>query len=397
MMVNKNHKTNNDVFIIGVGMTPVGEHWDRSLRELALEAMTAAREETGAMRPEAMFVANMLAPALSRQSHLGALLADFSGMRGIEAVAVGAAGASGGMALRQAYLALASGMVNTALVVGVEKITERVTAEVEAALITSSDADYESIHGLTQTVLAAMLMRRYGFEFNVPEHAFAGFSITAHANGAQNPNAMFRRPIKLETYQRAAILSDPINMFDAAPVADGAAAIFLARGDILPSNLPFPPVRIDASAAAVSAVAVHDRPNPLSLAAAEKAARVALERAAINLDQIDFFEVHDRYSIFAALSLEAAGFAAPGEGWKLAESGAIALNGQIPICTFGGSKARGDTGGATGVYQAAEAALQLQVRAGDIQVVDAKIGLIQSLGGIGSTAATHILSTVETL
>ncbi|MCK5052887.1 MAG: thiolase domain-containing protein [Anaerolineales bacterium] len=397
MMSKNNNKSTNDIFIIGVGMTPVGEHWDRSLRELALEAMTAARDETGAMRPEAVYVANMLAPALSRQSHLGALLADFSGMRGIEAVAIEAAGASGGMALRQAYLALASGMVNTALVVGVEKITERVTAEVEAALISSSDADYESIHGVTQTALAAMLMRRYIYEYNVPEHAFAGFSITAHANGAKNPKAMFRRPIKLETYKRAAMVSDPINMFDAAPIADGAAAIFLARGDVLPSNLPFPPVRIEASAAAISAVAVHDRPNPLSFSAAENSARVVLDRAEINIDQIDFFEVHDRFSIFAALSLEAAGFAAPGEGWKLAESGAIALDGQIPICTYGGSKARGDTGGATGVYQAVEAALQLQGRAGEIQVAEARLGLIQSLGGTGSTATSHILSAVETL
>jgi len=397
MMATKINKIMNDVFIIGVGMTPVGEHWDRSLRELALEAMTAARDEAGAMHPEAVYVANMLAPALSRQSHLGALLADFSGMRGIEAVAIEAAGASGGMALRQAYLALASGMVNTALIVGVEKITERVTAEVEAALISSSDADYESIHGLTQTALAAMVMQRYAFEYNVPEYAFAGFSINAHANGAKNPNAMFKRPINLETYQRAAILSDPINMFDAAPLADGAAAIFLARGDVLPSNLPFPPVRINASAAAISTVAVHDRPNPIFFSAAENAVKVALDRADINIEQINFFEVHDRYTIFSALSLEAAGFAAPGEGWKLAESGAIALDGQIPICTFGGSKARGDTGGATGVYQAAEAALQLQGRAGEIQVADARTGLIQSIGGTGATVATHILSTVETL
>jgi acetyl-CoA C-acetyltransferase len=134
----------------------------------------------------------MLAPALSRQSHLGALLADFSGMRGIEAVAIEAAGASGGMALRQAYLALASGMVNTALVVGVEKITERVTAEVEAALITSSDADYESIHGLTQTALAAMLMRRYEFEFNVPEHAFAGYGRSRWKLTKERPSSAIR-------------------------------------------------------------------------------------------------------------------------------------------------------------------------------------------------------------
>ncbi len=378
-------------------MTPAGEHWERSLRELALEAIALARAEAGAIRPDAVYVANMLAPALSRQSHLGALIADFAGLRGIEAVAIEAAGASGGMALRQAYLALASGSVDVALVVGVEKTTERVTAEVEAALQTASDADYEGVHGVTQMALAAMLMRRYMHEFNIPEHALGGFSITAHANAVENPVAMFRRAIKPETYARAAILSDPLNMFDAAPLADGAAAVILARGEALATRLPFPRVTVKASSAAIDSVSIHDRRDPLTLEAAVEASRKAYEQAKIEPAEVNFFELHDRFSIFAALALEAAGFAERGEAWKLAQNGGIGIQGRIPVCTFGGSKARGEIGGATGVYQAVEATRQLQKRAGANQVENARLGMIQAVGGTAATVVTHILEAVDTL
>ena len=378
-------------------MTPAGEHWERSLRELALEAISMARAEAGEMRPQAVYVANMLAPALSRQSHLGSLVADFAGLRGIEAVAIDAAGASGGMALRQAYLALASGHVQVAVAVGVEKTTERVTAEVEAALQTTSDADYEGVHGVTQTALAAMLMRRYAYEFNLPDHALASFSINAHANAVGNPIAMFRRAIKPETYARAAMLSEPLNMFDAAPLADGAAAVVLARGDVLPEQLLFPKVQITGSSAAISSISIHDRTDPLTFDAAVESTRLAYQQANIGPEAIDFFELHDRYSIFAPLSLEAAGFAERGEGWKLAQDGAITMSGNLPVCTYGGSKARGELGGATGLYQAVEAVRQLQGRAEGNQVKDAKTGMIQAIGGTGATVVTHILQATDTL
>ncbi len=394
-MMSSKHPS-QDIYIVGTGMTHAGEHWERSLRELALEAITNARAEAGEMRPQAVYVANMLAPALSRQSHLGSLIADFAGLRGIEAVSVEAAGASGGMALRQAYLALASGQLQVAIAIGVEKTTERVTAEVEAALQTSSDADYEGVHGVTQTALAAMLMRRYIYEFNVPDHAFAGFPINAHANGVNNPNAMFRRAIKQETYEGAAMISDPLNMFDAAPLADGAAAVVLARGDVVPDALMFPRIRIAGSAAAISSISIHDRQDPLTLESALESTRAAYERANITREDVDFFELHDQYSIYAALALEAAGFAERGQGWKLAQDGQISLQGSIPITTFGGSKARGELGGATGLYQAVEAVHQLQNRAGSNQVKDASIAMIQALGGTAATAVTHILQVSET-
>ena len=385
----------SEIYIAGTGITPAGEHWERSLRELGLQAISLARAEAGGLRPEAIYVANMLAPALSRQSQLGALLADFASLHGVEAATVEAAGASGGMALRQAYLALRSGAISSALVVGVEKVTERVSAEVEAAITTSSDADYESIHGITQTSLAAMLMRRYLYDYELPADALAPFSLLAHANGAHNPNAMFRKPIKLETYQRAPIVSDPLNMFDAAPMADGAAALLLVRGDALPDLGGAARVRISGSGASTSTIAIHDRPDPLHFAVVAESTQKALDGAGISFEDVDFFELHDRFSIFGALSLEAAGLAAPGEGWRYAAGSAGGEDGYLPLCTFGGSKARGEIGGATGVYQAAEATLQLQGRAGEAQVKDARNGIVQCLGGMAATAVTHVLTRVD--
>lgn len=385
----------SDILIAGVGMTPVGEHWEISLRELALEAIAAARRDAAGLRPQAVYVANMLSPVLSGQAHLGALVADFAGLWGVEACTVEAAEASGGMAFRQACLALKAGVVDVAMVVGVEKVTDRVSATVEAAMTAATDADYEAVHGVTRAAQAALVMRRYLAESGAPPDAFAGFSLNAHANGARNPLAMYRRPLQPEAYQQAPVVSEPVTVMDTAPRADGAAALVLARAEALPVELPQPPVRVLASAATTTAVALHDQEDPLALTAAAESVRQAYRQAGLTPDAIDLFELHDTFSVYAALALEAAGFAARGEGWRLAQEGAIGLEGSIPICTFGGCKARGDTVGATGVYQLAEVALQLQGRAGENQVQGARIGMAQCLGGVGGTAVTHILGRQE--
>ncbi len=385
-------KLRNDVFILGVGMTSINEHWDRSLRELALEAIVNARSEAPQVRPEALYVANMLAPALSGQTNLGVLLADFVGLRGIEAMTIEAAGASGGVAFRQAYLALKSGMIDVALVLGVEKVTDRVGSLVDTALSMGTDADYEAVQGITPTAQAALLMRRYLYDNQAPKEALSGFSISAHQNAVTNPYAMYRKAIKIEQYQKAAMVCDPINLFDAAPLADGAAAIVLANRKVIPVDWDSPLVRILASSLSTAALALHDQTDPLRLLAAESSVQKAYQIAGLTAEEMDFFELHDQFSILAALSLEAAGFAPKGEGWKLAMNGDIQRNGKIPICTFGGSKARGEVGGATGILQIAEAARQLQGLAGENQIQNARIGLTQCLGGMGANAATHILA-----
>jgi len=383
------------VFVLGVGMTPVAEHWGTSLRELALEAMRAAMADAGGVQPQALYVANALAPILSGQSHLGALLADFAGLEGIEASTVEAAGASGGLAVRQACLALEAGAFETAMVVGVEKVTDRVGSGLDAALSAWSDADYEAVHGLTATSQAALVMRRYLHEHGAPPEALAGFSLTAHRNAVGNANAMFRKAITLEDYARAGMVSDPVNLYDAAPLADGAAAILLGRSSV--SRVPErASVRVLGTASATARLAIHDQPDPLSLTAAAISAERALRSAGITRDDIDLFELHDSFSIYAALALEAAGFAARGQGWQMARNGTIALEGKLPLTTFGGSKARGEAGGATGVYQVVEVTLQLQDRAGASQVGGARIGMAQCLGGAGATAATTLLSAQST-
>lgn len=384
-----------DVVIAGIGQTEVGEHWKIGLRELAFDAIRDAVKDSGGLKPQALFVGNMLAPSLSNQAHLGALIADYAGLVGIEAITLEAAGASGGATLRQGYLAIASGMVDVALVVGVEKFTDKVGSDVDTALATASDSDFEAVQGMTPTAQAALIMRRYMHEYQVPSDGFAGFALTAHTNGANNKFAMFQKAIKHETYIKAEMISEPLNMFDIAPNADGAAALVLTRRELLPSNFAHPLVKISGSAAASDTLALHDRKDMLHFETAQLSAGKAMNQAGITLDQINFFEYHDMFSIYAALELEAVGFAIKGQGWKLAADGAIGLKGRIPCATIGGLKARGFPGGATGVYQAVEAATQLRGQAGANQIANAKYGLIQSLGGPASTAVSHVFERIQ--
>lgn len=382
----------NEVVIAGIGQTSVGEHWEISLRELAFYALEAARLDAGGLRPQALFVANMLAPALSHQSHLGTLIADFAGLQGIEALTVEAAGASGGVALRTGYIAVASGAVDVAMVLGVEKMTDQTASLVTAAAATTTDSDYEAEQGLTLTAQAALLMQRYIHEFDVPEYAFAGFPIVGHANGVHNKKAMFQRAIKMATYQRAGMVSAPMNMFDVAPNGDGAAAVILTRPELLPKKFSHPLVQILGSAVVTDTLALHDRPDPLVFNAARLSVERACSQAGIMPKDVDLFELFDAFSVFGALALEAAGFSELGKGWEWAVNGDLELGGKLPISTFGGLKARGNPGGATGVYQAVEATLQLRDQAGDSQVKEAKTAMIQAFGGPSSTAVTHILS-----
>ncbi len=377
-----------DVAIIGVGQTPVGEHWGSSLRMLAAEAARAALDDAEISTVDALYVGNAYGGSISSQSQIAPLVADYAGLNGVETYAVEAAEASGGAALRTGYLAVASGAVETALVLGVEKSTDMIgTARTQARSV-SLDADYEAIHGATLPALAALLMRRYMHEFGVELSAFENFSINAHANGGKNENAMYRNRIKPGAFGKAPMIADPVSLFDSAPDADGAAAVILTSAERAADLVP-QPIRITGSAAASDTLALHDRDDLFAFKAVTLSTRKALAQAEIERDAIDLFELHDAFTILSVLTLEAAGFAARGEGWKLADQ--IGLEGVLPISTFGGLKSRGNPVGATGVYQAVEAVLQLRGAAGANQVADARVALIQSVGGLASSAITHVL------
>ncbi|MCP5100979.1 MAG: thiolase domain-containing protein, partial [Chloroflexi bacterium] len=227
---------------------------------------------------------------------------------------------------------------------------------------------------------------RYMHEYGYQRTDFAPFALNAHANGAKNPNAMFRQAISQKTYENGRLVADPISLFDASPIGDGAAALLL-----VPVDKAQEAVRIIGSASSTDTLAIHDREDPLRLVAAEKSAKAAYQQAGLTPDDIDLFELHDAFSIMAALSLEAAGFAEQGQGVRVAQNGDILPNGRIPICSMGGLKARGHPVGATGLYQLAEAALQLRSQAGDAQLDGLKTAMTQNIGGSGATIVTHIL------
>jgi acetyl-CoA C-acetyltransferase len=381
-----------EVALLGVGLTAVDEHWDRSVIDLAGEAIRPALEDAGVERVDSLIVSNMLAATGGGgQLNLGAQIADWCGLRGIEAYKVEAACGSGGAAFRAGLAAVASGQLDVALIVGVEKMSQTVGSVTTAGLATAADADYEAAHGPSFIALNALIMRRYLHVYGWKHEDFAPFSINAHANAAKNPMARLHHPITVEDYQRARMICDPISLLDSSPIGDGAAAIVLGPATALGVGGRRKRVTVVGSAAATDSLAIHDRKQALRLEAAERSSRQAYGQAGLGPQDIDLFELHDAFSIMAALSLEACGFAEPGLGPRLGLDGAILPAGRLPVATHGGLKARGHPVGATGVYQIAEIARQLWGEAGPNQVSPARIGMAQNIGGSGATILTHIL------
>lgn len=380
-----------DVSIIGIGQTPVREHWDKSVRELAVEALLAALKDSHKDHIDAIYVGNMLSGELNGQEHLGALVADQIGMAGVEALRLEAACGAGGAAVRAGYLAIASGQADTVAVVGVEKMTDKWNGSVTAGLAMAADGDYEAANGISFVALNALLMRRYMYEYDLVEEDLASFVINAHANALHNPYAMYHRPITREQLKQAKMVSEPISLLDSSPICDGAAALILSRGDNL-NGSGARAVRIAASAVATDAVALHDRKDPLWLRAVELSSQKAYAQAQIQPGDLDLCELHDAFSIVTPMSLEASGLAARGTGVYVARDGEISIQGKMPLSTMGGLKARGHPIGASGVYQVAEAVTQLRGEGGANQVPNARVAMTQSLGGVATTAVTHILT-----
>jgi len=386
-----------EIAILGIGQTQVSENWNQSIREIAGEAVLAALADANLTTVDGLYVGNMLSGLLGRQESLGALIADWVGLHDKEAMKVEAACGSGAAALRMAIMAVSSGELECAIAVGVEKMTEMKGSETTAALATAADADYEVIHGLSFVGINALVMQRYMYEYGWKHTHFAPFSINAHANGVHNPYARLHEVISEKDYQRARMISDPINLLDASPIGDGAAAVVVVPAESVKTRFSHTTlnhrhiITIVGSAAATDTIAVHSRSDPLWLAAAEKSARQAYLQAGIGPKDIDFFELHDAFSIMSALSLEACGFAERGQGPRLGLDEKITPSGEIPIATMGGLKARGHPVGATGIYQIVEVAQQLRGEAGRTQVDGARIGMAQNIGGSGATIVTHIL------
>lgn len=379
------------VAILGIGQTKIDEHWDLSLREIGGNAAFAAMQDADVDRVDALFVGNMLSPMVSGQNHLGTFFSDWIGLWHQESVKVEAACASGAAALRAGLMAVAAGDIESALVVGVEKMTDKAGHDVTAALATAADADYEVEQGVSFVGINALVMRRYMHEYGWSHADFAPFSINAHANAMQNPYARLHQKISVDQFEKSAMVATPINLLDASPIGDGAAAAVLVPAENVASLNGKPRIIIAGSASATDSIAVHSRKDPLFLSAAQLSAKRAYDMASVGPEDIDVFELHDAFSIMTALSLEACGFAERGQGVRLGLDNEICPTGRVPVCTRGGLKARGHPVGATGMYQVVEVVQQLRGECNGTQVDGARVGMAQNIGGSGATILTHIL------
>lgn len=379
------------VAILGIGQIKVDEHWDLSLRELGGNAAFAAIQDAGMDKVDALFVGNMLSPMISGQNQLGTFFSDWIGLWDQESVKVEAACASGAAAFRAGLMAVAAGDLESALVIGVEKMTDKAGHDVTAALATAADTDYEVEQGISFVGINALIMRRYMHEYGWKHEDFAPFSINAHANAVHNPFARLHEKITVEKFEKSSMVATPINLLDASPIGDGAAAAIIVPAEKVASLRERPRITVAGSASATDSIAVHSRKDPLFLTAGYLSSRKAYELAGVEPKDIDVFELHDAFSIMTALSLEACGFAERGQGVKLGLDNEISPSGRVPVCTRGGLKARGHPVGATGMYQIVELVQQLRGECDKTQVDGAKIGMAQNIGGSGATILTHIL------
>jgi acetyl-CoA C-acetyltransferase len=379
------------VAILGIGQTKIDEHWELSLREIGGNAAFAAMQDAGVDQVDALFVGNMLSPMVSGQNQLGTFFSDWIGLWHQESVKVEAACASGAAALRAGLMAVAAGDIESALVIGVEKMTDKAGHDVTAALATAADADYEVEQGVSFVGINALVMRRYMHEYGWKHADFAPFSINAHANALHNPFARLHQKISVDQFEKSAMVATPINLLDASPIGDGAAAVVIVPAEKVASLNGKPRIIVAGSASATDSIAVHSRKDPLFLSAAYHSAKRAYEMANVGPEDIDVFELHDAFSIMTALSLEACGFAERGQGVRLGLDNEICPTGRVPVCTRGGLKARGHPVGATGMYQVVEVVQQLRGACNGTQVDSAKVGMAQNIGGSGATILTHIL------
>ena len=380
-----------EVAIVSAGMTRFGELWGSSLRDMFVEAATEALDAAGADRLDSMYVGCMSGGQFVGQEHLGPLMADHLGMTGVAAVHVESACASGGVALRQAFMDVALGASDLCLAAGIEKMNDG--ADVTNVLATAADQELEVYHGITFPGLYAMIARAHMHRYGTTEEDMSWVSVKNHRHGSKNPKAQFPSEFTLEQVMSSSLVAEPLRLLHCSPVSDGAAAVLLCPLDMA-KQFTDRPVKIVASGLATGTLTLADRADPAFLDAVQKSAERAYKMAGLGPRDISVAEVHDCFSIAEICCIEALGFVEKGKGGPAAKEGLTAIGGCIPVNTSGGLKSKGHPVGATGIAQAIEIFQQLRGEAGDRQVENARIGLAQNMGGSGASSVVHIFQGV---
>jgi len=379
-----------DVAVIGVGMTKWGELWEKSLRDVFVESALLALDDAGVDHLDSMYVGCMSSGLFVGQEHLASLLADYLGQAPVPSTRIESACASGGLAMRQGFIEVASGMSDIVMVSGIEKMTDIGGDEATYALGTAADQEYEGYQGITFPGLYALIARAHMEKYGTTREQLAMVAVKNHANGAKNPLAQFPFEITVEMVLNSVKVADPLNILDCSPITDGAAAAILCSVETA-RKMGKPVIKILGSGHATDTIQLCQRKDITWLESTYLAGQKAYSMAGKTPEDIDFIEVHDCFTIAEICVTEALGLVEKGQGGAAVESGLTARDGKIPVNPSGGLKSKGHPVGATGIAQVVEIVKQLRGEAGERQLTDVKTGLAQNMGGSGGSTVVHIL------
>lgn len=387
-----------DVAILGVGMTRFGELWDRSFREIGIEAgfqaLVDAKLSSGDIG--AMYFGNMASGSLIDQESIAPLIVDYAGLSGhhLPAVRVEGGGASGALALHQGYLAVASGQYDFVVVGGAEKLTDVPDTMANRVADSTADHEWEVVFGATLPALWAMVARRHMHDHGTTREQLASVAVQAHEMGAKNPNAHYRNRLTIDQVLHASPVAEPLGMLDCAPLSDGAAAVVLGPLERA-RKFTDTPIRIAASQVATDTMALQHRRDLTSLDSTVVAGKRAFAQAHRAPGDVHVVELNDAFTISALVALEDLGLAATGEAGRRYAEGVYAAGQPLTVNASGGLKAQGRPFGAVGIAQALEVVRQLRGESGDRQRAGASVGLTQDVGGTGATSVVHLLERVN--
>lgn len=379
-----------EVGIVSYGHTKYGvlEEETPELIQTVMEQCLTGVEKNIDPKEIDLLITSCVDNQFSNQHQTGSLAWRYLKNPDAEAFRVEAACSSGSMAVYLARKMILAGYAKNALVVGFEKMSRVSTATATSVLIRGGSPEEIKL-GITQPACYALMAQLYMQKYGATEDDYALASVKNHENALRNPWAHFHKRITVEEVKNSRIIASPIRLFHCCPISDGAAALLLS-GE--PKRYTDTPVYIKGMGLAHDTMGVFEREDPTSIAASKKAAEKVYKSANIGPKQVQLAEVHDAFTPAELMIYEALGFAKKGEGYKLVRDGVVTFDGALPVNVSGGLKAKGHPVGATGVGMMAEMFLQLRVEAGERQVPDSEIGLIENHGGTGSVSVVTLLT-----
>ncbi|WP_330632185.1 thiolase domain-containing protein [Halocatena halophila] len=381
-----------EAYLVGAGQSDFGSFPDESYRSLFRTAYEDAIDS----------VPNGLDPELIDEAVIGTLgvggrqlglsgpaVTEHLGLHGIPCTRVENACAAGGYAVRQAVMAVKSGMADVVLAGGVEIMTDVSGDSVRFWLGVSGETEWERLSGTTFAGVYAQMARAHMEQYDTTTEQLSRVAVKNHSNGADNPHAQLRFECTLEDAENAPTVAAPLNLYHCCPTSDGAACALVVSEDVV-KQFTDEPIRIAGVGAASDSVGLFQRPTYTSIPASKRAGADAYAMADIDPTALDFAEVHDCFEIAELLAYEDLGFCQPGNAGAMIEHGDTARDGTLPVNTSGGLKSKGHPIGATGTGQVVEAFKQLSGTAGERQLETPTYGLTHNVGGSGGAAVVHI-------